>query len=45
VRVEVAEQKRGLKEDEAGEPDGGGASKDGEQLFSSERLNKEEEEG
>ena len=45
VGVEVAEQERGLEEDEAGEPDGGGASEDGEELLGGEGLDEEEEEG
>ncbi|HEY0163118.1 MAG TPA: hypothetical protein VGB69_10600 [Edaphobacter sp.] len=43
--VEVAEQQRGLEEDEAGEPYGGGASEDGEDLLGGKRLDEEEEEG
>jgi hypothetical protein len=45
VGVEVTQQKRGLEEDEAGEPDGGGSSEDGEELLGGEGLNEEEQEG
>ena len=44
VGVEVAEQQRDLKEDEAGEPDGGGAAEDGKQLLGGHRLDQEEQE-
>jgi hypothetical protein len=43
VRVEIAEKKRGLEEDEAGEPDRGRASEHGKKLFRGERLNQEEQ--
>lgn len=45
VRVEVAEQEGGLEEDQAGEPDGGGAAEDREDLPGAKGFDEEEEEG
>jgi len=45
VRVEVAEQERELKEDEAREPDRGGAAEGREELLGRHGLNQEEEKG
>jgi hypothetical protein len=45
VGVEVAEEERGLEEDEAGEPDGGGASQDGQELLGGDGFDEEEEQG
>jgi hypothetical protein len=45
VCIEVAEQKRCLEEDEAGEPDGGRASEDGKELLGREGLNQEKQKG
>ena len=45
VGVEVAEEQGGLEEDQAGEPDGGGASERGEELLGGDGLNEEQEQG
>ena len=42
--VEIGEEESGLEEDEAGDPDGGGATESGEQLFGGHGFDEEEEE-
>ena len=44
VCVEIAEQQRDLEEDQAGEPDRGGAAEDGKELLGGHRLHQEEQE-
>ena len=44
MRVEIAEQKCDLEEDEAGEPDRGGAAQERKELLGGHRLHKEEKE-
>ena len=43
--VEVSGEEGELEEDQAGEPDGRGASEDGEELFGGHGFDEEEEEG
>src|SRR5271154_4354334 len=43
VRVEVGAEKGGLKEDKAGDPDGGGASENGQQQLGRHGLDEEEQ--
>ena len=44
VRVEVGGQQGGLKEDQAGDPDGGRSAEDGQELLGGDGLDQEEEE-
>jgi hypothetical protein len=44
MRVEIAEQKCDLKEDQAGEPDRGGAAEGRKELLGGHRLHQEEKE-
>ena len=44
MRGQVSEQQCGLKEDEAGDPDGSLASEDGEELASGDRFHEEDQE-
>jgi hypothetical protein len=45
VSVEISEEQGGLEEDEAGDPDGGGAAEGGEQAFGGHGLDGEEQKG
>ena len=45
VRVKIADEERGLEEDQAGDPHGGRSAEDGQQLLGRDGLDHEQKEG